>query len=422
MAHVLLIGRGPLPQPGHHQTGFAQLRTRHFLQVLQQAGHSVDTVLIADDHAPGLLSTTRAAAQCADVVVSAGPHRPASVAVAAARAGQPLWIDLPGDPLSELQALALVLGTDLPPERRAEVHAMARASLSRADHLSVISRPQQHAAIGQLSLLGRIDHIPAPVSVIPIAYDFPFPPRAPRRIPSAGPVILALSGAFAPWFDDETLADGLERALKACPRLHVRVTGGGVPGHYTAGYERFQRWAEASSAADRIHLHGWVPHDQVPTILGAAHIGLCIDRPGSEPILGSRTRVLLFTWLGLHLVASPTTDLVADLVAHELCIPIPPGTAGPALADRLVKLVEEPPPPERVAAAHTHLATRYAPTTTCDALLDFVHAPSVLPVTADPVALVTRELETVREALTAVHGSPTWRLLSRIHGLLPGDS
>ncbi len=420
MARVLLIGRGPLPESGQHHTGFAQLRTRHFLQALEGAGHSVDLFLITDDHAPGLLHTARARAQHADVVVSAGPHRPASVAVVAAAADQPLWIDLPGDPLAELQALAGAPGAALSPARRAEAHAMARAALSRADHLSVISTPQHHAAIGQLSLLGRIDDTPPPISVLPIAYDFPFPVRPPRCIPDTGPVVVALTGAFAPWFDDETLAVALQTALEACPRLHVCVTGGGVGGHYTAGAERFQSWAETSSAAARIQWHGWVPHERVPELLGTAHIGICLDRPGSEPMLGSRTRVLLFAWLGLHIVASPTTELVADLAAHSLCTVVPPGTDSPTLASILQSLVDHPPLLDARQGLHSHLTERYGPSTITPALLRFVDAPIQLPPARDPVALVTAELEAIRAELASVHGSWTWRVLSKLHRLLTG--
>ena len=422
MAKVLLIGRGPLPEPGQHHTGFAQLRTQHFLQALESAGHAVETILIQTDHAPDLLARARSRAHHADVVVSAGPHRPALVAVAAASPGQPLWIDLPGDPLAELQALVQAPGDAPAPERIAEAHAMIRAALNRADHLSVISGPQRHAAIGQLSLLGRIDHTPPPVSVIPIAYHFPFSARPPRPIPSAGPVRVALCGAFAPWFDDQTLADGLQRALHACPRLQVCVTGGGVEGHYTAGYERFRQWAEASDAADRIQLHGWVPHDQVPEIIGSAHIGLCIDRVGSEPMLGSRTRVLLFAWLGLHILASSTTELVADLTERALCTSIPPDTTGPQLADQLLALVHAPPAADRIASANDHLALRYGPSAITAPLLRFVEDPVCMPPATDPVALVTAELEAAREALGAVHASPTWRLLSRLHRPFRSDS
>ena len=417
MARVLLIGRGPLPCADHQHTGFAQLRTRHFRDALQEAGHHVTLRLITDDHATGLIEDTRAQAVHADVVVSAGPHRPAAVAIAAA-ADRPLFIDLPGDPLAELQALVRAPGPPIPRARIAAVHALVRGVLARADHLSVISERQKHATMGQLALLGRGTDTPVPVDCIPIAHDFPLPPGQPRAIPESGPVRLLLSGAFAPWLDDQALARGLVRALEQQPQLEVLVTGGGVAGHYTAGFERFATHIRQSPVAHRVQLHGWVPHGALPAIFARAHVGLCLDRPGAESTLGSRTRVLLFAWLGLHVVASAETELVADLVAHDLATALPVDDDGTGIADVLVQLVSQPPSPDRAAAATAHLARRYAPSIITRPVLDFVAQPTRSPAVPEPIAAVAAELEAVRSELAAVHGSPTWRVLSRLHRLL----
>ena len=415
MARVLLIGRGPLPTPDQRHTGFAQLRTAHFHRALREAGHSVDLLLIRQDHAAGLVADARRRAADADLVVSAGPHRPGAVAVAAVDE-QPLWLDLPGAPLAELQALLRAPGPPIPPERVAAAHAVTRSALARADHLSVISTPQRHAALGQLLLLGRATHTAAPLSVVPIAFDLPLPRGAPRSIPENGPVVLILSGSFAPWFDDTSLAAALEVALRAEPRLRVEVTGGGVSGHYTAGFERFRRWAAASPVAAQVRVHGWLPHAGLEAVLDRGHVGLCLDRPGAEPTLGSRTRVLLFAWCGLHVAASAGTELVDDLLAHDLATALP--SDPPALARVLGRLVTAPPPAGRAAAAADHLARHAAPARIAAPLVDFAAAPRRHPPAVDPLAQVARSLEAAQAELAGVHASPTWRLLSRVHGAL----
>ncbi len=413
MGRVLLVGRGPLPHADQTHTGFAQLRTHHFHAALVAAGHTVDLHLIEDDHVAGQLQDARRRAQAVDVVVSAGPHRPAALAAQVA-GDRPLWIDLPGDPLAELQALVQAPGPTIPAERITAVHGLVHAVLSRADHLSVISEPQRHATFGPLALLGRPD---VPVAEVPIAYDFPVPSRPPRPIPSSGPVVLALSGAFAPWFDDITLARALELALVEEPRLRVVATGGGVEGHYTAGYTRFSSWARQTPVRDRIRLHGWLPHHRVPEVLGETHVGLCLDRPGPEPTLGSRTRVLLFARLGLHIAASPETTLVAELADQHLATPLPTGRAE-AVARALVGLVRTPPSVEQARAAQAHLSCRYAPSVITKPLVDFVASPARVPPGSDPTAAVAAENEALRAELAAVHQSPTWRTLSHVHRLL----
>lgn len=418
MTRVLLIGRGPLPTPDQRHTGFAQLRTAHFQASLRAAGHEVDLLCVTDDHAAGLLAEATRRAGRADLIISAGPHRPGALAVAVA-GDRPLHIDLPGAPLAELQALVRAPGHTIPLSRLAAAHAMARTCLARADHISTISRRQEHAVLGQLALMGRTDAIPAPTCTVPIAFDFPLPRRSARTLPTAGPVRLMLSGAFAPWLDDEGLARGLDIALSRQPRLEVHATGGGIQGHYTEGYTRFSRWARASPVSDRIHLHGWVPHADLEALLGRAHVGLCLDRPGAEPTLGSRTRVLLYAWMGLHIAASAETELVADLVARDLATPLPvQDDDGEGIAAALERVLEAPSTTERATAAADHLRARYHPDAIARPLTRFVQAPQRHPTATDPTARVAAELEALQAQLAAVHGSPTWRVLSRLHRLL----
>lgn len=416
MSRVLLVGRGPLPSETQRHTGFAQLRTAHFLAGLRAAGHAVDLLLIEQDEAPGLLERGRHLAHAADVVVSAGPHRPAAVAVAIA-GDRPLWLDLPGDPLAELQALARAPGANLTPTRIAAAQGAALAALERADALSVISDRQRHAALGQLLATGRALTASVPISTVPIAFDLPLPRGQPRAIPRRGPVVLALSGAFAPWLDDEGLAAALDEALAAHRRLHVVVTGGGVAGHYEAGWQRFAAWAAASPAAGRIDLRGWVPHGELVDVLSQAHLGVCLDRPGAEATLGSRTRVLLYAWAGLHVAATPTTELVAELCARDLATPLPQGDPS-GVARALRAWLATPPPASRAAAAATHLARRFAPDALVAPIAAFAARPTRHPLGVAPAASLAAEVESLRGQLARIHRSPTWRGLSSAHRLV----
>jgi len=414
MPRVLIIGRGPLPSPALRHVGFAQLRTRHFAQALSSAGCDVDLLTIEDDLAPGLLDEARRRASQADAVVSAGPHRPGALAVAAA-GDRPLWVDVPGDPLAELQALLRAPGPPISAERVAAAQAATHAVLARADALSVISNRQRLATFGRLSAMGRDLLEPVRCATIPIAWDLPLPRRPTRALPAEGPVRLALCGAFAPWLNDETLSAALSLAFAQEPRLELHVTGGAVHGHYTAGWERFTRWA--ARHPERVHLHGWVPHADLEQILGDCHLGLSLDRPGAEPQLGGRTRVWLYAWMGLQVAASPTCEQVSEMVNNGLVHSI---FGDPnQVSEQLLRVVRQRP---SVPDAHPIVAPRYSPEAITAPLVQWALSPIRAAPGPGVEALLAAQVETLQAQLSAVHHSPTWRILSRLHRLAGGSS
>ena len=140
MKRVLLIGRGPLPSDSEPQLGFSQLRTQAFYCALREAGHAVRLLLLVPDaventtpqdwedivqiqeDGPGWIDHARPYQSGAEVIVSAGPYNPGRLAAAIAEE-QPLWIDIPGDPLSELQALSAVAPTPLDASQVAAAHS-----------------------------------------------------------------------------------------------------------------------------------------------------------------------------------------------------------------------------------------------------------------------------------------------------------
>jgi glycosyltransferase involved in cell wall biosynthesis len=221
----------------------------------------------------------------------------------------------------------------------------------------------------------------------------------------------------APWLDDETLAAGLELALATQPRLEVAFTGGGVEGHYEAGGARLQAWAKRSAHADRITWHGWLPQRRLEALLPSCHIGVCLDRVGAEPFLGSRTRVLLYAWSGLHIAASPSCELVQDLVNAGCATPLPLGDPE-ALATRLSGLIHKPPPAEQAHAAAAWLETHCAPLPLAAPLVAFASHPVRQAPGSRPETRLASEIEALREQLAEIHRSPTWRALSFMHKAL----
>ena len=427
--NILLIGQGPLPGPEIHKLGFPQLRTDHFRAALTATGHPIRLLLLGQRSSPlpppdapwsgrfdikeegaDWIDRARTLAADADVIVSAGPYNPGRVAALIA-GDRPLWGDIPGDPFSELEAVARV--STLSAERRAAALAAALPLLYRADAFSTISTPQLHAAMGQLGVLGRVDPPTPRVCTIPIANHLPHDPAPPRARAPGSPLCVALSGAFNPWFDVETLVSGLDGALSALPDLRVLCTGGPVSGLPDDGWRRFKRWATVHRG--RVTLAGWVPQRTLPLALAPAHVGLSLDRAGSEPVLGSRTRVLLFTRLGMGTIATDRTEIVREASDHLRAIPAgDPAELTAALVAEHVEGRSE----AAILQTRAVLTERYDPQRIAAPLLEFVARPQRAAASPQNAETLAAEVTRLRQELAALHGSPTWKTLSTAHRAL----
>jgi len=348
-----------------------------------------------------------------DLVVSAGPYDSARAAALCA-GDRPLWVDVPGDPFAEAQAKAAQEGQGAQREMGA-AYAMA---LARADAFSTISRAQRHALVGQLGVIGRLEQAPIDAQwlfSLPALFDFgDLEPAAPKVRAPGSPLVVALSGGFNTWFDGDTLLEGL---LLAMDRVDLKVvaTGGGISGHHTGTYEVFHRGARSSPHADRFTFHGWVPHDRVPACLEDAHLGVSLDRPGFEPELGTRTRVLFFFHQGMEVLTTVGCDLCRDMAPFLHGVPV--GDAA-ALSDTLVEIHRRGQDGSGAEAGrawlkdHCNLERVMAP------LLEWVEAPVRIPRIEDRAASLAEELARVRSELAAVHATPTWKASEKASGLL----
>lgn len=421
MSRIVLIGRGPIPGPGVTQMGFSSLRTAAFASALTcpsielrivllipgckpTAPHDWSGIATVAEEGPGWLDRVRELAEGADGIVSAGPYNPGRAAIAASGSA-PTWIDIPGDPMSELAALSRVHAEPLSQERIAAAMAACSAVLARADAISVISHSQRLATLGQLGLMGRtLKAAQTPnIEVIPITGNFGFERRPPPQWGQFPTV--ALSGAFNPWFDDERVCESLEAAFKLNPNLRVVTTGGGIGGFYEQGFQRFQRWA--SNHPNRVSIHEWVPHGEVESILRRAHVGLSMDRSGPEPELGSRTRLLLFAELGLVPASTVACDLTKEWVDAGAMVGLSedPVTAGEQLASL-----------DASDQSCIHSARRLIPSELVnERLLKWCQNPSRTEPTEATNAVLAKELETIKSELARIYASPTWSALNKLH-------
>ncbi len=328
--------------------GFAAARFEHFRAAIASAGHVVTPV---DARAP-------VPAEHADVVVSAGIYGPTEAAVRIA-GERPLWVDLPGDPFADAQAV-VARGGD--PQRVAEDSARVfLPALARADAFSTISVVSRWTLVGQLGLIGRwVGPEELPVHPIPIAWPGAPTPGVGTRVPSdGGGLRILLAGSFNTWFDEDAVADVLIEVMQRTDTV-VEVTGGpGQPG----GYDRFV----ARMAGRPVRFHAWV--DDPAPVFARCDVLLTLDRADLwEPYAGSRTRVLSARAAGLRVVASAGPELVDELAGAGQV------EAVRSRAEAVKALLARGPAPDASWIAH-----RYDPARVVAPLLDWLRAPRRAP-------------------------------------------
>lgn len=458
MSRVMLIGTGPLPEHGPREIGFPQLRARQFLLPLLGAGHDVLLVLFTrrdllsetDEQAvanpietaltvgdvprtfqyavvrpdePGRFLRVRDLRReySPDVIVTAGPFLPMAAGARAA-GDEPLWVDVPGDPMCEAQAKALRSGSTDPIHRYRQMLGQA---LARGDRFSVISRSQRGSLIGALGLTGRLTgeavgdelvHVlRGSVQGLPATENAPLPEAFPH-LDNALPVLFC--GGYNNWLDGDTLLQALLTAMDTEPRIQFLSTGGALPGHDESTYHRFRDGAAASPHAARFHFLGWIELESLPAVFARSWLTLSLDRPCYEAEFGARTRILESLERGVPVVSTDLCDLTRELVADGLIHTVPVGDPE-AVAGLLCALAAGRIPlgPGKRWQEHR---SRYGLQETTEALLEWVDSPQRAPggVPVDFLEDSWQELARLQDRLEEVWQSPTWRTLGRVHQLL----
>ncbi len=464
---MFLVGTGPLPAHDPSQMGFPALRARQFLVALLEAGHDVAFAALVNGEEedngsrapwrrklayptpagdrefryhpvqrarPGALLTLRDLRHefRPDVVVSAGPFMP-MIGGARAAGDEPLWIDVPGDPMSEAQLRAHRSGRTEPIHRYRQVLSLA---VSRGDHFSVVSGDQRQVLIGALGLAGRLTASVVGRELVDVVRPSveglyrDCPPESPDGLVtgiSPDDFAILFCGGFNTWLDAETLLKGVIRAMEADPHIHWVSTGGSLPGHHEGGYTWFRRQAERSPHAARFHFLGWVPARHLDAVYAASDLALNVDTPCYEAEFGSRTRLLDAIERGLPVAATDTCELTRDLREAQGFHPLEMGDPD-LLSSLLVRLAGEK--RRRLAAgdgdrADFHPARRpwsairerYSLARTTRPLLEWLEDPHTTHESVESTFTEDQWLEIARlqERLEEVWRSPTWRYLGRVH-------
>lgn len=338
MSRILLFGLGPLPLENPRRAYGGSNRTWHFASMLRQAGHELCllcmriTNLDQPDHQlhirryEGMLCLEvdelvhirdRAFMQAVvdqyrpDAIIGVNP-------ICAWWATQlntdaPLWADLHGYLVGEAQLESLLHSNDVTLVDR--IHFQYDI-LRRADVFSCTSRPHVYTVVGELGVAGRLNAYTRGYSFVyevPLAMpSHPFEHHQPRIRPAlagADDLVVLWSGTYNLWVDTATLVEGLVDAMQRNPRIVFVSTGGNMSGTDDTCFLRVRDGLLNSPVAARCHFAGWVPAADVPDYLLEADVGLSIDRPCYEAVIGARNRITTMMKAGLPVITTLATDI-----------------------------------------------------------------------------------------------------------------
>ena len=371
MSRILVLGTCPLPFEDTPMNFAPGRRTWQFGQPLAQAGHQVQiaalrTPFVYPEETPDVLEYERDGVHIYNIeehVFQQDPflqelcrsYQPGALIGAtiygAAAAGRlpfdlPRWVDFHGHPMAEAQAKAALDGSD---EVLPYFWAMVKDALEQADRISVSSRFQRHAVIGELGALGRLNHRTAGtelVEIVPSALEpraFDRPTRSLLRgvkVPQEAFIVL-WSGGYNVWADCDTLFLALESAMRREPRIWFVSTGGEIRGHDSSTFQAFRRRAADSRYASRFVFEGWLARAGAELYPFESDVGIILDRFLYEGLLGHRTRILEWMRYGLPAICSAQGE-AAELVREAGAgWPLPLGGAE-TVADLLIELAVDP--------------------------------------------------------------------------------
>lgn len=400
MTRVLVLGIGPLAIDDPTKFHAGGNRAWHLTRALMDEGHEVTLVCmrITDNSQKGLPKEERrkldglTCIHCDEVTCFANDNYlrdiireyqpqaivgacdyPSARAVAVADS-IPVWADIHGYPLGEAQAKAYHY------EEPGYIHHfwnIHRPALFRADRFSVTSERQRFALIGELGTMGRMNHMTFGeelVQQIPIGWDESTAYHIPER-EKESPFTVYFCGGFNLWCDVETLFNGLEAAMEQDERIRFRSTGGAIDGHDEKTYPRFQALVEQSPMRDRFDLRGWVSRDIVDQSFRECHLGINVDLPCYETLIGARNRITEFLARGLPTLSTLGTEISQILFYKSIILSVPMQSPE-TLAGEILLAANHPTQMQKKAReGRTLFEQQYTYSITARPLLDWVKAP-----------------------------------------------
>ena len=397
--------------------GFSHLRVLSLCGVLKQKHIEFKCIELLPEHrySDSMQAQIFTQSQAAHAVLTVGPYLPA-LFTPFVHPNTPLWLDWPSDPLADGHAKNSAAREDnllVPHNSHFSIMESVSLGLKRADQIGVISERARWSLLGQLLLLESPDSNPnSRIWTTPVCFDFPTPSLIAKERAQDEPMTIALCGSYNSWLWDKELMKGLEAFLHISPDSKVLLMGGSAEDHYDQGWIRAQNWGKSTPQAQIV---GWCSEAEFEGYLRQCDVGIWLDRPGIEPLLGSRTRALFFAWVGLQIIGSISCEL-ADMMSKKGIL-LSASTASEVQAKLL----------EAQSQKNTHLKQQQrfealksqSPEQVFKPLIEWLNNPIRLPsLLPEKVHQQAEIIQNLAQELKRIHTSPTWKYGSKLNRML----
>jgi glycosyltransferase involved in cell wall biosynthesis len=265
--------------------------------------------------------------------------------------------------------------------------------LRRGDFFLCASEKQRDFWLGQLAALGRINPLTYDddetmqglIAVVPFGVADAPPVRTRAAIKGVVPGIgrddkvILWGGGVYNWFDPLTLLRAVDRVR--AKRSDVRLFFLGLA-HPNPDVPAMRMAADTRALSAELGLTGshvffneeWVAYDDRANYLLDSDIGVSTHLDHVETAFSFRTRILDYFWAGLPVVATQG-DALADVIAAEsLGVTVPPEDVD-ALADALLRLLDDGDFAAQCRANIALVARRYQWATALRPLVEFCRDP-----------------------------------------------
>lgn len=265
--------------------------------------------------------------------------------------------------------------------------------LRRGDFFLCASDKQRDFWLGQLAALGRVNPLTydddetlrSLIAVVPFGVADAPPVRTRKAIkgvvPGIGPgdKVILWGGGVYNWFDPLTLLHAVDQVRAKRPDVRLFFLG---LAHPNPDVPAMRMAAQTRELAGELGLTGthvffnedWVAYDDRANYLLDSDIGVSTHLDHVETAFSFRTRILDYFWAGLPVVATEG-DALADVIdAEALGVTVPPQDAA-ALADALLRILDDDEFAAQCRANIAGVARRYQWASALRPLVEFCRDP-----------------------------------------------
>lgn len=315
MSRIAIIGFSEDNLSTINGGGAALMRTQRFKTALISAGHTVELLSPKPSlRSGGEVRKFLKSKEKFDGIIAISME-PALAAVRS-KTDLPIWIDLNGCHLAEMQ---LRSSLELTREILARTIHQESLLLRRGDHFSTVSPSQRVAVIGELMVLGALDGKDVSHEMVSSIEHCALSIPERKNYEKKNRITILSSGSFNLWFDADTLFDALEMVMTKDEKIDFISMGGAVP-HSPHKYEDFKKKVSGSKLKNRMRICSWVDEQELDETYKLTDIAVYTDIPCYEAELGARTRVLDWISKGIPVVCTRGAGISLDIERHHLGI------------------------------------------------------------------------------------------------------